>query len=354
MSRARDIADLLDSAGKVTADDLDVGAIGGRRNLIINGAMQIAQRGTSFTRSSGDEYSLDRWRFVQNTSGTVTTTQQADAPSGFYHCIQANVDTADTSLGTTEYAMIATYVEAYDVVPPSAFGTSSAKEMTLSFWHKHSIAGTYSLVLRNGSSNVNLVLEYTQSTSDVWEKATLTVPACTIGTWGTGTSRGISVEFCISNGTTYQSSTIGSWFSGTYYHSSTNQTQVIGTTNAKMRFTGVQLELGSVATPFEHRSYGEELALCQRYFYNNDTYNWDKVIWTGDATSGQSYYVVDTYPVTMRTDPSITTSSVGVGGFDSGSYAAQPSNSGCRWYFNCNSTGPRRYFEFGYTADAEL
>jgi hypothetical protein len=249
----------------------------GRRNIIINGDMRIAQRGTSTTKSAGgSSYCLDRFSLGNNTgSAVLTASQQSDGPvttdGAFKYYVQVNVDTADTNGGNNEFAAINYYVEANDW-EPLGYGAAGAKQATLSFYHAHSISGTYCLSIRNsgGGSNRNYLVEYNQDQADVWQKTTVTLEGDTAGTWSSGTTAGISIMFTMTNGSTYQGSTTNQWFNGTYYHSTPNQTSLTATTNAKFRITGVQLEVGKVATPFEHRSYGEELALCQRYFERFD------------------------------------------------------------------------------------
>jgi hypothetical protein len=300
--------------GTMAYQDYDVVApqfLAGRRNLIINGDMRIAQRGTSTTRSAGGSlYCLDRFNLGNNTgSGVLTASQQSDGPvttdGAFKYYVQVNVDTADTNGGNNEFAAINYYVEANDW-EPLGYGAAGAKQATLSFYHAHSISGTYCLSIRNSGagSNRNYLVEYNQDQANVWQKTTVTLEGDTAGTWSSGTTSGIAIMFTMTNGSTYQGSTTNQWFGGTYYHSTPNQTSLTATTNAKFRITGVQLEVGKFATPFEHRSYGEELALCQRYYEKRPV----EMDYTVD-TAAQYLYRTYTIPVEKRATPTIAVTS---------------------------------------------
>jgi hypothetical protein len=328
----------------------------GRRNLIINGAMQVAQRGTSESGvASSATFLCDRFAFISGaSSGTYTISQESDAPDGFANSFKTLV-TATGSTGGSNSAMVRYKLEGQDL-QHLQYGSSGAKQLTLSFWFKTSNTGTYQVNIRNIDSSRLVGATYTVSSADTWEYKTVTFPADTTGTINNDNGESFRIDWWLHSGASYNTGVVPTTWQA---HGVTDQAagltvDLADTINNYAQITGVQLEVGSVATPFEHRSYGEELALCQRYFYDNTTKNFDSVIWTGDATSGQSYYIVDTFPCTMRTTPSIVTSSLGVGGFDSGSIIAQPALTGSRWYCTCNSSGARRYFEFGYTADAEL
>ena len=240
----------------------------GRRNLIINGNMIIAQRGP-YTGSNG--FGLDRWRNSENTGGQTTMTRQIGGPyteDGYFkYYLQVNVDTPDTSLAATEYAGVFYKVEGHDF-DCAAYGSDGARTLTLSFWHCHSQPGIYSISMRNdgGGSNRNYVLNYRQDLANVWQKTVITFPGDTGGNWTTTNTPALSIFWTFAQGTQYATNTLNQWFGGTYYHASTSIINMMATTNAKFRLTGVQLELGNTATPFEHRSFGEELSLCQRYY----------------------------------------------------------------------------------------
>jgi len=240
----------------------------GRRNLLINGAMGISQRGTSFTSVSSTDFTLDRWSYeAGNTSAVLDVTQDSDGPTGFTKCLKVDVQTADTSIATNEYVYMQYMVEGTDAAP-AGFGGSNGKPVTVSFWHKHTAAGTYCVSLRNrysGGTDRSIVGEYYQKASDVWEYSTITFPPCPDGTWTTdSTYAGFRLGFTLAVGSIYHA-TEGVWVSANDL-STANQINALASNSNNFRIAGVQLELGKVATPFEHRSYGEELALCQRYY----------------------------------------------------------------------------------------
>jgi len=263
----------------------------GRKNLIINGGFDVWQRGTSFTGLYADNFIADRWRLNQNVSNSALADSAiVTGPTAGTKAIEVTVATAAASLTSSSYCTLRQSIEGSNFTPASSFGSSDAKELTLSFWHKHSIAGTYSIILRDSLASLNLLVEYAQTSADVWERTVLRIPAATVGTFHSDTQLGFGVEFTLTNGTAYQSSVTNQWFSGSYYHSTPNQTQMFLSAGSKFRIAQVQLELGSVATPFEHRSYGEELALCQRYYERiNGTSPW----FFGHGYNNQVYLTVE-------------------------------------------------------------
>ena len=289
---------------KIDPAGLDIGQIGGRRNLIINGAMQVAQRGTSFTGVGGSsvQYTLDKWAVREATDAVVDVSQAADSPSTdlFKYCLKLDVTTADTSIAAGQVCTVQHRMEAQDLVL-AGFGTANAKQLTISFWHKHTKTGTYSVGFTNHNGTRGYPAEYTQSVSDTWEKSTVTFTADTTGTWATDNTLGMIVYFSVAAGTDFHA-TVDTW-TGANDFASANQVNALDSTSNSFRLTGVQLEVGSVATPFEHRSYGEELALCQRYYFKatvdsaNDSFGVALCDAAGNAT-GDVFF-----PVTMRVAP---------------------------------------------------
>ena len=269
-SKARQLADL----GGDTDNLEDVSSAYGsgalsNRNLIINGAMQVAQRGTSFTPTSDNTYTLDRWRsrYFGSGSGRFSVSQETSStPDDFPYAIKATVTTTDTS-GTYGYSI--SYTTEGNTLNGTAFGTSSAKDITLSFWVRSSVTGTYCVSHRNGAATKSFVSEYSINTADTWEYKTITVSGETSGTWSTDNTAGLLIDFGL-GGQTSKTTTANAWQTGNYVYSS-NQTDWINTSGATFYLTGVQLEVGDTATPFEHRSYGQELALCQRYYETSNT-----------------------------------------------------------------------------------
>ena len=270
MTKARDLADL---GNKTSLDEIndayDAGALS-NRNLIINGAMQVAQRGTSFISSGSGLFTLDRWLSgVHSGTGDGNMTQETDAPSAaqsgtaFTHSLKFQVTTANTNIQANDRKYHSYKIEGQDLAP-AGFGQAGTRYMTLSFWHKHTKTGTHSLAINNAARNRSYPMEYTQATTNTWEKAELTFPVDTTGTWLGGNGIGMWIFFGAAFGSNY-AGTVNQWGSSQKYGTA-NQVNNYDSTSNSMQFTGVQLELGSVATEFDHRPYAEELAACQRYY----------------------------------------------------------------------------------------
>jgi len=310
MTRARTIADY---GNGITADEVDLGQIGGRRNLIINGDQRIDQRhsGSIVYTDNSIIYVTDRWFFIENSSETGTTQQVTDAPDGFTHSFKFTNSATPT---TPDYGQVLQRIEGYNVAHLD-YGTSSAKTVTVSFWVKSSVTGDYSISLRNNAANRSNVSTYTVSSANTWEYKTITFVGDTTGTWVTDNGLGLSLIYRIagSGGT----STLNSW-TATGDAFASGAVNIMGTASATWQITGVQLEVGSVATPFEHRSYGEELALCQRYYWQDTNGGITSGFGTGNAAymgvaGSSANYIVGNFqqhPVTMRADPTVTQTNV--------------------------------------------
>ena len=235
----------------------------GRRRINQNGDMRIAQRGTSST-SSG--YLVDRYNAYNATGATFTQSQGTTSPpKGFGHYLKINTDTADTSIGSSEYFQLVHPVEGQDVIG-SGWGTSSAIPITLSFWVKSNVTGTYAVEIQTGLGSYESSHNYTVDASGAWEYKTITFPAFTATAIPMDNSVGFYLNWWLAAGSTWNTGTISpEWTTGNSGRAS-GQVNLFAAANNYWQITGIQLELGKVATPFEHRSYGEELALCQRYF----------------------------------------------------------------------------------------
>jgi len=268
------------------------------RNKIINGAMVIDQRNAGAAVTAGSSYTLDRWNVDRVWSGSTVTIQQSSvAPAGFSNSLLATVSTGAAS-ASGSYFSIQQFVEAYNIVD-MAFGTASAKQFTVSFWVRSSVTGTFGVCFRNSAFNLSYCTTYTIDAANTWEQKSVTIAAPTSGTWGTGNSYGINVIFSLGGGADVKPANNNTWVSGSFL-SPIGQTDLIATTGATFYLTGVQLEAGDTATPFEHRSYGQELALCQRYFNTSQFYV------TSAGAPVQTFY-----PVEMRASPTITGGAAG-------------------------------------------
>jgi hypothetical protein len=237
------------------------------KNRIINGAMVIDQRnaGASFTPGDGI-YSLDRWRCFQSVASKYSVQQNAASvtpPTGFTNYLGATSLSAYTPTGS-DYFFLSQAIEGYNIAD-LGFGTANAKTITLSFWVRSSLTGSFGALVYNNSYSRTYPILYTISSANTWEYKTITIAGDTSGTWLTTNGLGIGVGFCLGAGST-SSAASGSWTSTGSIFGVTGQTQVVGTNGATFYITGVQLEVGSTATPFERRLYGQELTLCQRYY----------------------------------------------------------------------------------------
>ena len=279
-----------------TADSLQ-----GFRNRIINGDMRIDQRnaGASVTLTSGALYPVDRFIGAEDSDGAMTAQQDSSAPTGFVNSVKFTTTTADASLGATQFALGVQYIEGTNVAD-LAWGTANAKTVTLSFWVRSSLTGTFGGSLRNSAANRSYPFTYSISVANTWEQKSVTITGDTTGTWLTTTGIGIGVIFGLGVGSTY-SGTAGAWAASNLL-SATGATSVIGTLNATWYITGVQLEVGSVATPFERRPYGTELALCQRYYWRI-TGSTNVPFGSGFNSATTSNEIVTFFPVEMRTAP---------------------------------------------------
>ena len=287
MSKARQLADL----GNVYDD----GALS-NRNLIINGAMQVAQRGTSASPAPSG-YLIDRFATFKSGSGTFSLAQSSDAPVGFNASLLTTVTSASTPSGG-DYYIIQHPIEGQDLSVLS-LGNANAQTFTLSFYVKSSLTGTFSGSLRDNPSSVSYAFEYTINSANTWERKSVTISGPTSGTFPTNNTAGARLVFSLGQGTTYATSTVGSWVSGNY-HGSTAETDFIATNGATFYLTGVQLEVGDTATPFEHRSYGDELKRCERYFEILRVYGCQ----TDTMYAGYRYYNGFNWRTLKRASPS--------------------------------------------------
>jgi len=282
------------------------------RNKIINGDMRIDQRNAGASVTSAAAYTLDRWIMEEATDGAASVQQSTTTPSGFRNSLLWTTTTADASLGATQYGHVQQRIEGFNSADLE-WGTANAQTVTLSFWVRSSLTGTFSGSLRNDGQNRCYPFTYTISSADTFEYKTVTIPGDTTGTWVTNNGVGIRVGFSLGTGSTFLG-TSGSW-TGSLALGATGETSVMGTLNATWYITGVQLEVGSVATPFEHRSYGQELSLCQRYYYKSSEIRYllaaRRSFDTGQAVGTLSL------PTTMRDTPTVTDD----GNFQDSAYA---------------------------------
>ena len=288
----------------INSSSLNGGQFGGRRNIIINGSAIVAQRGTSSTGLGGSAgvFVCDRWRggFTMNT-GRYTMSQDSNAPTGFAKSVKIDVTTAESSLNVASTMCLGHIIEGQDLQQLKK-GTSSAESVTVSFYVKSTTTGTYILEMFDFDNSRILNKSYTINSADTWEFKSITFEGDTSGTLDNDNSASMLLNFCLASGTNRTSGTLGTtWASSVDANRFVGQTNLFASTSNDWAITGLQMEVGSVATPFEHRSFGEELSLCQRYFAKEDGISMRNFTGSSIAVSIPHFW-----KTTMRVAPSIT------------------------------------------------
>ena len=347
----------------------------GRRNLIINGAMQHFQRATAATAAGSGYNTVDRFRGDTSTDGAFTTEKSTDNPFGTGTSLKAQVTTADTSLAASQYARIIQRIEAQNL-QHLLYGTSSAKTLTLSFWVKSNKTGIYSIVLvKSDSTAYHFTHEYTISSANTWEKKVITITptagstsfiTASAGAIANDNGIGFELSFGLGQGSNFAIGTSNTWSSNTSTFASTNQVNWMDNTSNNFYLTQVQLEVGNL-TDFEHRSFGEELELCQRYYQNSFEHgnapgtstDSDDTQLTTSWTDGNAPF--PPFPTTMRAKPTVTlrprgstsTGSINNGGVTRNASATNISNKGVSYIGVTSGTGGQ-YNAFSYECSAEI
>ena len=344
MSNARKLADNLPTDGQLSG-----------RNVIINGAMNVSQRTTSATGLGGGSgyYTVDRYKTqtVGATAGRYTMEQAGITDlAGFHNCIKLSCTTADTSIGGSESLLFRQIIEGQDL-QRFAKGTSDAKEFTVSFYVKGNANATYTCELFDSDNSRQISKTFSVTTS--WTRVILTFPADTTGAFTDDNGVSLYVTIWLSAGPNYSSGTLNSsaWASQTTGNrASGSQTSFFDSTSRTFFVTGLQLEVGPRATPFEHEPVGVTLNKCQRYFFT--TVESDPFITTFYAASGSTYYETIMLSPSMRATPTITLLNQNLSRFDGlQTYRKYPTR--FTVYDAATSTG-RGTWQFNFTADAEL
>jgi len=282
------------------------------KNLIQNGSFVVAQRGTSFTGlGTAAAYTLDRWKLDINGSpeARVTITQDTDVPSGqgFASSLKIDVTTAETSVAAGETFHVFQNIEAQNL-QLLAYSTAFAKTMALSFWFKSPKSGTHCVTIDNQDSGSTYIREFTVASADTWEKHSVTFPGDTAAGISNDNGTGLTLIFPLINGTTYQG-TANTWTGSGTQWSTSNQQNLLDNTANNIYITGVQLEVGEVATDFEHEDYGTTLAKCQRYYWRQTATGDDGVCMARVNTTTAAVGIIF-HPVVMRTPPTLDVSNV--------------------------------------------
>ena len=324
--------------------------IGGRRNIIINGAMQVAQRGTSETgvTDSGYKNACDRWHFNNTSSGTWTVSKSTTVPNGeFKNSFKINCTTADATVNTTDQIAVEQRIEAQDITH-LAYGSSDAKKVTCSFWVRSTKTGTFTLEMYVQDSNRTNAITYTIDSADTWEHKTLTFVADTGGS-GVTDDNGIGciLKWWLTTGSFFNGGTqqVNTWVDIVNANRvNSSIPNLADSTDNEWYITGVQLEVGEQATPFEHRSFGEEFALCQRYFQKSVQNGQTSYPSSGGYASGMYLF-----PVRMRADPTGAYTDGGAGGSSIGN-----STNVDGFFNNYGSLAASEAGSFSWTMTAEL
>jgi len=325
--------------------------IGGRRNIIINGAMQVAQRGTSFNYTTTDAYSLDRFRIDvtggDNSAGAFTLTQAAvtDLP-GFTKAMKFDVTTADTSIAAGEALNLSYRIEGQDLQQLKK-GTSEAEKFTISFYVKGT-AKTYALEILDIDNNRMNHQTFGVTTS--WNRVVLTFDGDTTGALDNNNERSLDLNFWFHAGSTYAGGTMATGW-GTSSGTNANRAAGIGSlyssTDNELFITGLQMEVGSQATPFEHRSFGEELLMCQRYYQVVDALMWGHQAKIGDVNRHVNWVLQPT----MRATPTLAVTQVRSGYSFGGTN--EIAKDMANYYLSVGDTTNHVYAE-NHVCDAEL
>jgi hypothetical protein len=282
----------------------------GFKNRLINGAQVIDQRnaGASVTNTTSNLYVTDRWNIYGQQASKFTAQQNAGSvtpPTGFKNYLGITSSSAYTVLSGDNFKVLQP-IEGYNFAD-MGWGAAGASSVTLSFWVRSSLTGTFGGSFTNSSYNRSYPFTYTISSANTWEQKSVTIAGDTSGTWLTTNGIGVNVIFSMGMGTD-QSGTAGAW-AGANYQSATGAVSVVGTNGATWYVTGIMLEKGSTATSFDYRPYGTELQLCQRYYYLMTAASNSATFFHNLAANATNNALgVVNFPQTMRVAPSLTTS----------------------------------------------
>ena len=279
----------------------------GMVNRVINGGMVVDQRNAGAAVTTGTYvYGVDRFWLVNQTDGAFSIQQVTDAPTEFTNSLKVTVTTADASLSSAQRFVINQGLEGFNMAD-LAYGTANAKTVTLSFWVKSSVTGSYSVGLRAGDvvNGAAYVTSYVVNNANTWEYKTITITGSTIGTWATTNACWAYLIFNLGIGSDFNI-TANTWVAGANGQGISSDTSLVGTNSATWQITGVQLQKGSTATDFEYVDYGSQLQQCQRYYYRNtnaNSSNNTSSFGFGVSVSTTRSDIQMTFPVTMRSSP---------------------------------------------------
>ena len=336
----------------IDPNGLNIGQIGGRRNIVTNGAMTIQQRGTQTNQTSGYT-ACDRWQFNEAGASIVTTSQDTDVPSGtgFGRSLKVDVTNASGTPAASNYAFLRTKFEGQDL-QNICKGTSEAKQLTLSFWVKSPKTGTHIVELYDHDNSRQVSKSYSVTTANTWQYVSVVFPADTTGQFDNDNGNSLQITFHLMAGSAFSSGTLNtSWATSVSANRAVGQVNVMDDVANNFYLTGVQLEVGDVATPFEHRSYGEELSACQRYYWEYDSDGVATYLLSGAYTVQiATAMLMVSFPCTMRAAPT-------VGSFSTSNVSGMSVTTGsnfCRFSGNATASNSVSKITTSVPFDAEL
>jgi hypothetical protein len=337
MSKAAELAALIGSQTALS-----------NRNMVINGAATVSQRGDSTGVTSTGYYGPDRYQLTLSSLGTWSISQSSTAPSGFGNSYKLEATTADASPAASDYALFLQKFEGQNLQQLKK-GTASAESVTLSFWVRSSKTGTYIVELFDNDNSRSISASYTISAADTFEYKTITFAGDTTGAFDDDNASSLEVAWWLAAGTDFTSGTLNtSWGTRTNANIAVGQANMADTANATWYITGVQLEVGETATPFEHEDYGTTLRKCQRYYQLANSG------WSGNSSDNESYRSTATLATEMRASPTATFTNIDVNGFDGNYNATQLNKTGVSVYRQANTSQSARYYIVQYNLSAEL
>lgn len=363
------ISSNITTTGTINTPSINGGQIGGRRNIVINGAMQVAQRGTSFTSVAGSAYHLDRYRTgMGDTSARFTVTQATAGLNGFGNSLKYDCTTAESSLSSADARLFVTQRIEGQNLQQLKKGTSDAEKFTVSFYVKSTKTGTYILNIVDIDNNRQISQAYTISSSGTWEQKTLTFDGDTTGALGNDNGNSFELHWWLIAGTSYSSGSLAtSWttYAGAsdYTKSAVGNVNLGDNTSNTWEITGIQMELGETATAFEHRPVAEELSLCQRYYIKTNPEDDTRMSGFTGCMYTTTQAVLDfVFPVEMRAAPSVSIGGsnnnywiAGVNGSASGTIAATQYKKNMAWWeLSSVSTCPSNGYQITYNGQVDI
>ena len=341
MSKAAELAALIGSQSSLA-----------NPNMIINGDMAISQRATSLSGQTGTSIiCVDRFTIVEGADAAFDVAQSSTAPDGFNNSLKIDTATADSSLASTQYASVYQRLEGLDV-QQLLWGTSSAKSITLSFYVRSNVTGTYSVTLNAADASSGYQSQtYSISSANTWEKKTITFIGETTTAIPDDNTNAFAIDWALGSGTGYTSggATGQAWSSDVTKYFGGHAVNIMSSTDNEWLLTGVQLEIGEVATPFKYESFGDNLARCQRYYSKVQYSNW-----SGRVSSGNAYYIHDGFRQTMRANPTASILSQSQSTFPTDRNFGDMTTNGVGTQCTAPSNADGAYWYTGIALDAEL